>query len=133
MSTIAERFLFLRTLSGLTQHQFASSIHLSQGRLSDIEKGKNNPSIDTIISVLQNYSVPSDWLLLGIGSAPLVLAKECPQPSPDTPLPPSQASEEEVLVLNIFSTLAKKQQEHVLSYLRFLSSQYGNQLPGRNQ
>ncbi|MHA7965887.1 helix-turn-helix domain-containing protein [Paenibacillus sp. CAU 1782] len=70
MQTFAERFQYLRKLTGLKQAEFASRINLSQGRLSDIEKGKNKPSADTLVSVAQQFSTDVNWLLMGTGTAP---------------------------------------------------------------
>jgi transcriptional regulator with XRE-family HTH domain len=124
MYTIAGRFLYLRSLSGLTQHEFAGSIQLSQGRLSDIEKGKNNPSTDTIISVLKNYPIQAEWLLLGKGNPPVALAAAHHQPAlePGQPLKFPPTADEELL-LDTFARLSRKDQEHILSYLRFLRTQ----------
>lgn len=70
MHTFAERFQYLRKLTGLKQAEFAGRINLSQGRLSDIEKGKNKPSADTLVSVAQQFSTDVNWLLMGTGTAP---------------------------------------------------------------
>lgn len=70
MNNIAERFKYLRRQSRLSQSEFADLIHLSQGRLSDIERGKNKPSADTLLAVSEYFNVSTDWLLQGTGKPP---------------------------------------------------------------
>jgi DNA-binding XRE family transcriptional regulator len=49
----------------MKQVEFAKVIGISQGTLSDIEKGKYKPSIETIISTSEEFGVTTDWLLKG--------------------------------------------------------------------
>ncbi|WML41998.1 helix-turn-helix transcriptional regulator [Neobacillus sp. OS1-2] len=63
--SIGERFQSLRKSIGMKQVEFAKSIGISQGTLSDIEKGKYKPSIETIISTSEEFGVTTDWLLKG--------------------------------------------------------------------
>lgn len=65
MTTIGERFKQLRASSGMRQTEFSKAIGISQGTLSDIEKGKYKPSIDTVISTSNVFGVTTDWLLKG--------------------------------------------------------------------
>ncbi|WP_162463061.1 helix-turn-helix domain-containing protein [Paenibacillus psychroresistens] len=70
METIGSRFKHLRKIAGLSQLDFAKTIGLSQGRLSDIETNQNKPSADTLIAVNGCFGTSTDWLLQGIGSIP---------------------------------------------------------------
>ncbi|MFC3845679.1 helix-turn-helix domain-containing protein [Paenibacillus sp. MAH-36] len=45
--------------------QFAKSIGISQGNLSEIEMGNSNPSAETLISIRTHYNVNLNWLLTG--------------------------------------------------------------------
>lgn len=63
--SIGERIKSLRKKEGLNQIEFCKKIKLSQGRLSEIEQGKNNPSYDTLISVKEVFGVSLDWLVTG--------------------------------------------------------------------
>ncbi|WP_051531192.1 helix-turn-helix transcriptional regulator [Clostridiisalibacter paucivorans] len=65
MNSIGSRFKFLRKSKALTQWEFAKSVGISQGTLSDIEKNKYKPSVDTILSVSQYFNVSTDWILTG--------------------------------------------------------------------
>lgn len=62
---VGERFKQLRLLNDLKQVDFASKIGISQSTLSEIEKGRSKPSIDTVISTSNQFKVTTDWLLKG--------------------------------------------------------------------
>lgn len=70
MSTIGERFKQLRQFYQMNQTTFSKAIHVSQGTLSDIEKGKFTPSVETVLSVSGYFRISTDWLLQGIGPGP---------------------------------------------------------------
>lgn len=65
MSQIGHRIKSIRKERKLSQSQFAISIGISQGNLSEIEKGNSNPSADTLISIRNKYNVNLNWLLAG--------------------------------------------------------------------
>jgi DNA-binding XRE family transcriptional regulator len=52
-NNIGSRFKFVRQLNNLNPKQFAEKINISQGRLSEIEKGICNPSAETLISTAE--------------------------------------------------------------------------------
>jgi transcriptional regulator with XRE-family HTH domain len=54
----------VRQLYNLNQKQFAATINISQGRLSEIEKGIYKPSADTLISIAEEFEVDLNWLVL---------------------------------------------------------------------
>jgi transcriptional regulator with XRE-family HTH domain len=63
--SIGKRIQKLRKDNKLTQVQFSKVIGISQGRLSEIEKDKNKPSVDTLESIKQNFNISLDWLIIG--------------------------------------------------------------------
>lgn len=63
MSTLGERINYIRRTNKLNQVDFAKIIGVSQGTLSELEKDKYKPSIDTIISIYNNFPVDIEWLL----------------------------------------------------------------------
>ncbi|MGI8386591.1 helix-turn-helix domain-containing protein [Robertmurraya sp. P23] len=65
MKTIGERINQLRRALNMNQKQFSNVINISQGTLSDIERGKFNPSIETVISISNKFNVSTDWILKG--------------------------------------------------------------------
>lgn len=65
MNSIGERFKTIRKSLEMNQIEFAKKIGISQGTLSDIEKSKFKPSIETVISTSEVFGVTTDWLLKG--------------------------------------------------------------------
>jgi transcriptional regulator with XRE-family HTH domain len=68
MSEIGYRIKCIRKENNLNQSQFAKSIEISQGNLSEIEMGNSNPSAETLISIRVQYNVNLNWLLVGVDS-----------------------------------------------------------------
>jgi DNA-binding XRE family transcriptional regulator len=64
VSTLGERIKYIRKTNQLNQVEFAKIIDVSQGTLSELEKDKYKPSIDTIISIHNNFPVDIEWLLV---------------------------------------------------------------------
>lgn len=65
METIGERIKFLRNSYQMNQSTFASAINISQASLSDLEKGKTKPSVDTLINISNAFGISLDWLVKG--------------------------------------------------------------------
>lgn len=55
----------LRKLHKMNQNEFSKKIGVSQGSLSDIESGKSKPSVDTVISIHNEFNCSLEWLLTG--------------------------------------------------------------------
>lgn len=70
MESIGKRFKYLRKIMKMSQVKFAQAIGISQGTLSDIEKDKFKPSIETVISASGYFNISTDWLLKGTGPGP---------------------------------------------------------------
>ncbi|MEK5029884.1 helix-turn-helix transcriptional regulator [Paenibacillus sp. FSL R7-0302] len=66
MNDIGYRIKCIRKEMKLNQSQFAKSIGISQGNLSEIEMGNSNPSAETLIAIRLNYIVNLNWLLTGL-------------------------------------------------------------------
>ena len=62
---VIDRLKALRTQFNMTQVDFGKAIGMSQGNISEMERGKFNPSIDTIISACKYFNISANWLLLG--------------------------------------------------------------------
>lgn len=62
---IGERFKELRIKNELNQIEFAQRVGISQSTLSEIEKGKSKPSVETVVSTSNYFNVTTDWLLKG--------------------------------------------------------------------
>lgn len=65
MITIGARVKYTRKIHKLNQVEFSHAIQISQGRLSEIELGKCNPSAETLISIARRFDIDLNWLLLG--------------------------------------------------------------------
>lgn len=65
MNDIGFRIKSIRKANNLNQSEFAKSIGISQGNLSEIEMGNSNPSAETLISIKKQYSIDTNWLLNG--------------------------------------------------------------------
>ncbi|NQX63687.1 helix-turn-helix transcriptional regulator [Paenibacillus qinlingensis] len=63
MKVIGENVRRLRKIHDLNQIEFAKLIGVSQGSLSDIESGKCNPSVETVVSIYSTFECSLDWLL----------------------------------------------------------------------
>ncbi len=65
METIGERIKNLRKRKSLNQKDFSRAIGISQGALSDIEKDKSKPSVDTIIAISEKFGISANLILTG--------------------------------------------------------------------
>jgi len=66
-SSINERLKQVRIDKSLTQKVFAKSLGIAQGFLSEIEKGKKQPSDTLLLALSYRYKINIDWLLSGEG------------------------------------------------------------------
>ncbi|WP_297902209.1 helix-turn-helix transcriptional regulator [uncultured Parabacteroides sp.] len=63
-----DRILKIMELEGLTPSKFAESIGIQRSAMSHIISGRNNPSLDVLLKILERFTyVDSDWLLFGKG------------------------------------------------------------------
>ena len=67
METINERIYRLRKHLGLSQEAFGQRIGIKKASISMIEKGKNNPSEQTIKSICREFDVNYAWIMEGLG------------------------------------------------------------------
>ena len=59
----------IRTLRGDTlQEELAAYLHIRQGQLSKIERGKAAPSIEVLILLSERFRKSVDWILRGEGT-----------------------------------------------------------------
>ena len=63
-----DRILKVMEREGLTPSKFAESIGIQRSAMSHIISGRNNPSLDVLLKILERFGyVDSDWLLFGKG------------------------------------------------------------------
>ena len=58
-----ERIRNLREDRDLTQSELGAQVNMTQRKISCIERGKYEPSIDDIVSLCKFFDVSSDYLL----------------------------------------------------------------------
>lgn len=64
-----ERILEFLRRENKTSAQFAEEINVQPSGISHILSGRNNPSLDFVIKMLEKYSfLSTDWMLFGKGS-----------------------------------------------------------------
>lgn len=62
------RILQVMEKEGLTPSRFAETIGIQRSAMSHIISGRNNPSLDVLMKILETFPyVDSDWLLFGKG------------------------------------------------------------------
>lgn len=62
------RILQVMENEGLTPSKFAEAIGIQRSAMSHIISGRNNPSLDVLMKILETFQyVDSDWLLFGKG------------------------------------------------------------------
>lgn len=62
--TLGEKLKSIRKLNKLNQSKFSLLIGISQATLSELEKDKYKPSLETILSIKNKFNVNFEWLLL---------------------------------------------------------------------
>lgn len=72
---LGQRIKHIRELKGLTQQEFASSLGITQGFLSEIERGIKPPSETLLLLIAYRYAINYDWLRTGEGEIFLILEK----------------------------------------------------------
>lgn len=62
-----DRISFIISHKKITKTEFAKTVKVSQGFVSQMTSGASNPSERTIELICQNYGVNEEWLLTGKG------------------------------------------------------------------
>ncbi len=67
--TERERLLHLMSEYNMNAKQFAAEVEIQPGTISNIMKGRNNPSLDVMQRVLKRFpQLSPEWLIMGTGS-----------------------------------------------------------------
>jgi transcriptional regulator with XRE-family HTH domain len=61
-NAVSERLKYLRSINKKTQKKFAEFLGIPQPSMSAYENGKNNPTIDMLIDIVDKCNVSLDWL-----------------------------------------------------------------------
>ncbi len=65
LSAIGSRIRALR--GDVLQEDLAGYLHIRQGHLSKIERGKTAPSVEVLVLLSKRFHKTVDWILLGEG------------------------------------------------------------------
>lgn len=63
MSTIGAKIKQIRKANNMTQIEFSKLIGISRGTLSEIEKGKARPAIETLQEINKYFQTDLNWLI----------------------------------------------------------------------
>ena len=116
MNTANERIRYLRKeLEKLTLEKFGERLGVGKSAISDIERGRNNPTDQMIRSICREFGVSEDWLRTGNGEpyAPLSLDEEIARMIRD-----AQTGPPDSLKLQLLSALAKLDDDDVKAIFR---------------
>lgn len=73
---IGARIKQVRKDKGLNQTEFANSIGIKQGHLTDLERGKSNITERTLQDICRVYAVSYEWLTTGAGEMYITMTEE---------------------------------------------------------
>lgn len=65
IQTIGRRIRTIRNMNKINQVDFSNRIGISQATLSELEQDKYKPSIETILSIVSEFAVDIEWILVG--------------------------------------------------------------------
>lgn len=86
-----ERIKMVMDREGLTPAKFAEEIGIQRSAMSHIMNGRNNPSLDVLVKILERFTyVDSDWLLFGKGNMIRNLIQNEPDLFTNTPINPPE-------------------------------------------
>jgi transcriptional regulator with XRE-family HTH domain len=102
-----ERIRSLRIARSMTQHALAKAVGITQGSLTQLERGVSKaPAAETLVRLSRLFNVSPNWIISGEGAA-----------SPDDALPP-----DELELLNLFRRLSPEGRRYVVERSRHLLS-----------
>lgn len=62
---IGNRIRFLRKRDGLSQEVLAFELGISKNSLCDIERGKTELKVSTLLAISDFFQISTDWILRG--------------------------------------------------------------------
>lgn len=111
--TLGNRIKYVRKTNKLNQVEFAKIIGVSQGTLSEIEKGKYNPSLEIIISIHKNFKVNLEWLLVNSNEVNGIKNTYI-----------SVVEDKEIELYTLFRNLSKDDQDEILAIMDLKIKRY---------
>lgn len=87
LSVIKNRIDFIRQQKGLSLAEFAEAIHVGRATITHITQGRNNPSLEVIMKIVNRFpEISIEWLLNGKGEMERKSIPSDPKPSSFFPL-----------------------------------------------
>jgi transcriptional regulator with XRE-family HTH domain len=99
-----------RKLHNLSQVEFSTALGISQGNLSEIEKGNSKPSADTLIALRIKYGFDLNWLLV----EEVQKQPNCSEEKNAFPLTPAEAN-----LISMYRRLNSDYQESVIEFVDY--------------
>jgi transcriptional regulator with XRE-family HTH domain len=110
MEEITERVKKIMDDNGLSSSQMADRIGVQRSAISHILSGRNKPSLDFILKVLESFeNVSSDWLMKGRKTAPQTIVSNPEDQALNQLQKSTQKTIEKVLVLYTDKTVEEYQ------------------------
>lgn len=113
---VGERVILIRKKAGMTQRDFAARLGISNGGISQIEKGKTMPGGDFLLRIHQEFGVDLTWLLTGVSNH---VPQEVPVVSP-----------EKQELMDAFDDMTAEQRRAILEVGKVLSQPKSGKLVG---
>lgn len=118
---IGQRIKELRGSQSLTQREFAQLFNVNNSTLAMWETNKNEPDIETIKRLAQFFDVSTDYLL-GLTDEWGNAQPSSGSSSAGTTKPPSELSEDEQELLDIYVSLTLERRRDVLTLVKSLAT-----------
>ncbi|MDF2650447.1 MAG: transcriptional regulator [Paenibacillus sp.] len=112
IETIGSRIKTIRKLNKINQVDFSNRIGISQATLSELEQDKYRPSVDTLLSIVEEFGTDVEWLLIG--------AKDSVVKAFDV----AGVNEKEADLLMLFGKLKISDQDEIIEFIKLKISRY---------
>lgn len=112
IETIGSRIRAIRKLNKINQVDFSNRIGISQATLSELEQDKYKPSVETILSIVSEFGVNIEWILIG--------GKD----SETKAIGLNRVSEREAVLLELFERLKSTDQEEIIEFIKLKINRY---------
>lgn len=114
-ASVGDRIRIIRKINRLNQNEFSNLIGISQATLSELEQGKYNPSLETILSIHKVFNTNLQWLLVG---DTLLEASE------EKALFNVSLDETEIELVNLYRSLKDYDKEEITQFMKIKIDRY---------
>lgn len=110
IETIGSRIRAIRKLNKINQVDFSNRIGISQATLSELEQDKYKPSVETVLSIVSEFGVNIEWILIGDSGTKVIGL--------------NRVSEREAVLLELFERLKSTDQEEIIEFIKLKINRY---------